>query len=416
MVYKKKDIQKEGYLPTVEQIAQEMAGLQNIEDYFGRDGMFSRLFGKAVEKMIEAELTDKLGYEKHDIRGNNSGNSRNGSYRRKIRSSAGDTQIEVARDRRGEFEPEVLKKHASSSSEIERKIQAMYARGMSVSDIREMLGEIYGIDVSSTLISNITQKIMPHVHEWQSRPLEEVYPIMYLDCIHVKLRRDHRIQNVAVYVALGVDLQGRKDILGHWVGTGAEGANYWLTVITELQQRGVKDILIACVDGLTGFADAIHSVFSQTMVQRCVVHQIRNSLKYVSWKDRKAFSSDLKRIYQAPTHEAAEEQLLLLSETWGGKYALAVSAWEKSWPDLAGYFDFPEEIRKLIYTTNSIESYNRQLRKTFKTKSVFPTEESVLKAAYLATQNVVKKWTMPIKDWHLILNQLSIRFHNRINL
>jgi len=288
---------------------------------YGKDGIFARLFSKTIEEMLEAELTSELGYERYEAEGRNSGNSRNGHYTRKMRTSGGDAEIKVPRDRNGEFQSQLLKKN---SNEIEQKITAMYAKGMSTRDIQDMLTELYGIDVSPNTISAITDKVWPLVEAWQNRPLAPMYAILYLDAIHIKLKRDGKIDNVAVYNVLGVDLDGHREILGHWVGDGAEGANFWLSVITDLQNRGVQDVFIAAIDGLTGFKDAIQSVFPKTQVQRCVIHQIRQSLKYVIWKDRKAFVADLKTVYQAATREKAEANLLQLEQTWGSKYGSAV--------------------------------------------------------------------------------------------
>ena len=287
---------------------------------------------------------------------------------------------------------------------------------MSTRDIQDMLQELYGIDVSPDTISAITDKVWPLVEAWQNRPLTPMYAILYLDAIHIKLKRDGKIDNVAVYNVLGVDLDGHREILGHWIGDGAEGANFWLSVITDLQNRGIEDVLIAAIDGLTGFKDAIQSVFPKTQVQRCVIHQIRQSLKYVVWKDRKAFVADLKTVYQAATREKAEANLLQLEQTWGSKYAAAIRSWQNNWEDLATFFEFPKEIRRLIYTTNSVEGYHRQLRKVTKNKGSFPTEQSVRKLLYLATVNITKKWTAPIQNWPLILNQLAIRFEDRMSV
>jgi transposase-like protein len=297
---------------------------------------------------------------------------------------------------------------------LEEKIIAMYARGMSTRDIETMLHETYGVNVSTGLISAITDKVWPLVEAWQNRPLATVYPIVYLDAMYIKLRREGQVEQVAIYSVLGVDLDGYRDVLGHWVGDGAEGANFWLSVLSELQSRGVEDVFIACVDGLTGFEAAIEAVFPQAQVQRCIVHQIRNSLKYVVWKDRKAFMADLKKVYQAPTREQAETQLLQLGEVWGQKYAMAVRSWENNWDSLSTFFDYPDQIRRLIYTTNSIEGYHRQLRKVTKTKGAFPTDQAVRKLLYLATERIVKKWTVPLPNWALIRNQLAIRFEDRM--
>jgi transposase-like protein len=273
---------------------------------------------------------------------------------------------------------------------------------------------LYGVDVSATTVSQVTDKVWPLVEAWQNRPLEAIYPIIYLDALHLKLRRDGQVANTAVYIVLGVNLEGQRDVLGHWVGEGGEGANFWLSVVTDLQTRGGQDIFIAAIDGLTGFKEAIAAVFPQTQIQRCIIHQIRNSLKYVSAKDKKAFMADLKRVYKAPTREEAEMQLLHLGETWNHHYSIAVRSWENHWAELATFFDYPAEIRRLIYTTNTIEGYHRQLRKVTKTKAAFPSTQAVRKLLFLAHRHIAKKWTRPILDWPKILNQLTIRFEQRI--
>lgn len=404
------------HLPSAEKIAAEMAKIKSPDDFFGKDGAFAKLFAKTMQEMVEAELTDHLGYDKYSSEGKNTGNSRNGSYSRSLRTSTGDTQIEVARDRAGTFQSGVIKKYQTSSNEIEDKIVAMYARGMTTRDIQNLLNETYGIELSASAISQITDKIWPLVEDWQSRPLEECYPLVFLDCIHVKLKRDGRIQNTAIYAVLAVNLQGHKDVLGHWVGDGSEGSSFWLSVIEDLQARGVKDILIASVDGLSGFSEAIHSVYPDAIVQKCIIHQVRNSLRYVTWKDRKEFTQDLKGIYNAPTLEEAEANLKKLSDKWKSKYAIAVKSWENNWSELSSFFNFSSDIRRLMYTTNAIESYNRQLRKSIKTKSVFSTPESARKILFLATTNILKKWSMPLKDWAKILNQLAIKFEGRFTI
>jgi transposase-like protein len=299
---------------------------------------------------------------------------------------------------------------------LEEKILGLYARGVSTRDIQDTLHELYGVDVSPSLISTVTDKVWEQVEEWQNRPLEAIYPIIYLDAIHVKLRRDGKVSNTAVHIILGLGLDGQRDVLGHWVADGAESANFWLSVMSDLQNRGVEDIFIASVDGLTGFSEAIHAVFPKTLVQRCVIHQIRNSLRYVSHKDRKAFIRDLKTVYQAPNRETAETNLLKLDELWGNKYASAVRSWENNWEELSTFFDFPAEIRRMIYTTNAIEGYNRQLRKVIKNKASFPTVQSVRKMLYLANVHITKKWTKPMFSWAVVLNQLAIRFGDRFPL
>ena len=400
-------------LPSLDRIQQELATAESIDDFFGKEGIFARLFAGTLEHMLEAELTAQLGYQPYAASGRNSGNSRNGKRPRSLRTSAGDMTIQVPRDRTSEFQPVLLEKYQTSTNELEEKIIALYAKGVSTRDIQETLQELYGVEVSAQTISTITDKVWSLVEAWQARPLAAVYPIVYLDCIHLKLRRDGRVLNTAVYIVLGVDVDGQRDVLGHWVGDGGEGANFWLSVVTELQSRGVEDIFIACIDGLTGFKEAIHAVFPQTQIQRCIIHQVRQSLTYVSWTDRKAFVADLRQVYQAPTRETGEERLLDLGERWGEKYAVAVRSWERTWEDLATMFDYPAEIRRLIYTTNTVEGYNRQLRKVVKTKGALPSADAARKLLYLVTAGITKKWTAPIFNWAKIRNQLAIRFEGR---
>lgn len=413
----KKQVKKanvQDYMPAPEAVLQELSSAESMDDFFGKDGIFARLFAKTMEAMLEAEMSEHLGYERYEAKGRKSGNSRNGHTHKTLQSSAGaDVAISVPRDRNSAFEPQIIRKYETSSSELEDKILGLYAKGMSTRDISAMLQELYGIEVSAQTISNITDKVLPLVEAWQSRPLAAIYPIIYLDALYFNLKKEHKVENRAVYVVLGLDLEGRKDVLGHWVSDGAEGASFWLGVVTDLKNRGVEDIFIAAIDGLTGFKDAIRSVFPQVEIQRCVVHQIRNSLKYVTWADRKAFAADLKGIYQAATREEGELKLLELSEKWGDKYAMAVRSWENNWQDLATFFDYTPAIRRLIYTTNPIEGYNRQLRKVTKTKAVFPSYEAVRKLLWLAHRHIIKKWTMPVHNWALILNQFAIRFEGR---
>ncbi len=400
----------------MERIQQELARATSIDDFFGKEGIFARLFAGTLEQMLEAELTAHLGYEPYAASGRNSGNNRNGKRNRKLRTSHGDVTIQVPRDRNGDFQPALLDKYQTSTNELEDKIIALYAKGVSTRDIQETLQELYGVEVSAQTISTVTDKVWSLVEAWQTRPLAAVYPIIYLDAIHLKLRRDGRVLNTAVYIVLGVDVDGQRDGLGHWVGDGAEGANFWLSVVTDLQARGVEDVFIACIDGLSGFKDAIHAVFPQTQIQRCLIHQIRQSMSYVSWKDRKAFVADLRTIYQAPTREAAEERLLELGERWGERYAVVVRSWERNWEDVATMFAYPAEIRRLIYTTNTVEGYNRQLRKVVKTKGALPSADAARKLLYLVTREITKKWTAPIFNWAKIRNQLAIRFEGRFPL
>jgi len=412
----KNERQRRAALPSVEKVQQELGRAESIDDFFGKEGIFAKLFAETLEQMLEAELTDQLGYEKYEAKGRNSGNSRNGKTSRNLRTSNGDLEIAVPRDRNGEFQSKVLPKHQASSNELEAKILGLYAKGLSTRDIQGTLEDLYGVEISPATISAITDKVWSLVEAWQNRPLAAIYPIVYLDALHLKLRREGKIVNTACYVVLGVDLEGQRDVLGHWLGDGGEGSNFWLSVVSDLQARGVEDIFVACIDGLTGFKEAIQAVFPQTAIQRCIIHQIRQSLKYVGWKDRKAFVEDLKTIYRAPTREAGESALLALEQRWGRQYAVSVRSWESNWQDLATMFDYPAEIRRLIYTTNTVEGYHRQLRKVLKTKSSFPTDEAARKLLYLVTQDILSKWTGPIFNWPLILNQLAIRFEDRLSL
>src|SRR3954454_14406015 len=405
--------QRRASLPSVEKVQQELGRAESIDDFFGKEGIFAKLFAETLEQMLEAELTDQLGYEKYEAKGRNSGNSRNGKTSRKLRTSNGDLEIEVPRDRNGEFQSKVLAKHQTSSNELEAKVLGLYAKGLSTRDIQTTLEDLYGVEVSPTTISAITDKVWSLVEAWQNRALAAIYPIVYLDALHLKLRRDGKVVNTAVYVVLGIDLEGQRDVLGHWLGDGGEGANFWLSVVSDLQARGVEDIFVACIDGLTGFKEAIQAVFPHTAIQRCDIHQVRHSLTYVSWKDRKAFVADLKKIYQAPTREAGEEALLELGERWAKQYAVAVRSWEQNWADLATMYDYPAEIRRLIYTTNTVEGYNRQLRKVVKTKGALPNGEAARKILYLVTRDITPRWSTPLFNWTKIRNPLAIRFEGR---
>ena len=414
MASEKKNINKKGVtVPDLEQIEAALSQAESVDDFFGKEGILAQLFARTVEQMLEGELTAQLGYEKYEAKGRNSGNSRNGKRTKTVKSSGGDIEVAVPRDRTGAYEPHLLAKYRHNTNELEKKVIAMYSRGLSTHDIEAMLQETYGVSLSAGAVSTITDKVWPLVEEWQNRPLARLYPIIYLDALYIKLRREGHVENVAVYIVLGVDVEGHRDVLGHWVSDGAEGANFWLSVLSDLQSRGVEDVLIACVDGLSGFSQAIAAVFPHCQVQRCIIHQIRASLKYVVSKDQKAFVKDLKKVYQAPTREEAETQLLQLGELWGDKYAVAVRSWENNWETLTTFFDYPAQIRRLIYTTNTIEAYHRQLRKVTKTKGALPSAKSVRKLLYLANDRIVKKWTMPIPNWALILNQLVIRFKDR---
>lgn len=401
-------------LPSAEEVQRELAKAKSMDDFFGKEGIFARLFAHTIETMLESELSEQLGYEPYEAKGRNSGNNRNGHYRKKVRTSSGETTIQVPRDRNGEYEPQVVKKHVANTNELEDKIISMYAKGMSVRDIQETLKELYGVDVSPTTLSAITDKVWDLVEAWQNRSLASIYPILYLDAIHIQLRREGKVETTAVYTVLGVDLEGHRDVLGHWVGEGHETSNFWLSVVTDLQNRGVQDVFIACMDGLSGFKEAVQAVFPRTQIQRCIIHQIRNSLKYITWTDRKPFMADLRLVYQAATRESAEAHLRQLHEKWGDKYAIAIRSWQNNWEDLATFFAYPAEIRRLIYTTNSVEGYHRQLRKVTKSKSIFPTPQAARKLLFLVHREILKKWTMPIYNWPLILNPLVIRFEDRM--
>tara|TARA_R110000744_G_scaffold132963_1_gene241243 strand:+ start:77 stop:1123 length:1047 start_codon:yes stop_codon:yes gene_type:complete len=322
--------QKPESMPSAEEVQAELSKVENIDDFFGKDGVFARLFAKTLEEMLETELSAELGYDKYESQGRNSGNSRNGKRPKQLRTPNGDVTIQVPRDRNGDFQSRLLSDQ-QMSNQLEDKIISLYAKGISTRDIQETLQDLYGIEVSPATVSKITDKVWSLVEDWQNRPLASIYPIIYLDGIHLKIRRDGKVENIAVYVVLGIDLNGYRDVLGHWVGYGGEGSNFWLTVLSDLQARGVEDVYIACVDGLTGFVDAIESIFPKTAVQRCIVHQIRNSMRFVAHKDRRAFARDLKAVYRAPTCELAETALLELSDLWGERYSVAIRSWENNY-------------------------------------------------------------------------------------
>ena len=363
--------------------------------------------------MLEGELTDHLGYEKHDYANKTTTNSRNGHSSKKVRSDFGEIGINVPRDRKDNFEPVVVKKGSKSLGGLEEKIILMYSRGMSERDISHFIEETYNYTLSSQSISNTISQISEDVNQWQDRPLNPFYVALFLDAIVYKVKRDGVIKNIAVYSILGIDLEGKKDILGLWAGKN-ESSKYWLRLLNELKSRGVEDILICCVDGLNGFPEAINTVFPDTDVQQCIVHQIRNSLKFVSYKDRKAIALDLKRVYKAHSVESAEVELDNFSEIWDEKYPYISKSWRDHWTELMSYYKYPNEIRKVIYTTNSIESFHRSLRKITKSKPVFPSDNSLMKLLYLITNNVTKKWTMPIRNWGMIYSQQSIMFEERL--
>jgi len=371
------------------------------------------LFADTIQEMLEAEIESSLGYAKHDMKNKRTTNSRNGYSKKTVRSEYGDVDIQVPRDREGDFEPTIVKKHKSNITGIEDQILALYAKGVSTRDIQDHLQQLYGIDVSPTLISNVTNKVVPMIKEWQNRPLQSVYAVVFLDAIHFKVKQDGAIVNKAAYMVIGIDLDGHKDVLGIWIGEN-ESAKFWLHVLNELKNRGVQDILITSVDNLRGFTEAISACYPKTEIQKCVIHQIRNSIKYVSYKDLKKITSELKPIYKAPTEQAALEELEQFEQSWGSKYPLMVRSWRNNWDEIATFFKYPPEIRKLIYTTNVIESYHRQLRKVTKGKAMFPTDDALLKMLYLVTMDVLRKWTGRVQNWGQILLQLSVFFEDRV--
>ena len=374
---------------------------------------FSQMLTKiTVEAALNAELDEHLGYERHQASDNT--NSRNGYTSKTLRTEDGQFELNTPRDREGSFEPQLVKKGQTRFTSMDDKILSLYAKGMTTRDIVACFKEMYKADISPTLISRVTEAVMGRVVEWQSRPLDPVYPIVYLDCIVVKIRQDKQVINKAIYLALGVNLEGHKELLGMWISEN-EGAKFWLGVLTELQNRGVKDILIACVDGLKGFPDAISAVYPQAQVQLCIVHMVRNSMKYVPWKDYKAVTTDLKRIYQSVTEEEALQALDEFESHWDEKYPHISRSWRNHWPNLSTLFRYPEDIRKAIYTTNAIESLNSVIRKAIRKRKLFPTDDSARKVVYLAIMDASKKWTMPIRNWKAALNRFMIEFEGRIS-
>ncbi|HAO23993.1 MAG TPA: IS256 family transposase [Methylophaga sp.] len=373
---------------------------------------FSQMLTKiTVEAALNAELDEHLGYEKHAQ--SESGNSRNGLSRKQLQTEDGTFELTTPRDRDGSFEPQIVGKHQRRFTSMSDKILSLYAKGMTTREIQATFKEMYNADVSPTLISKVTEAVIDEVIEWQSRPLDAVYPIVYLDCIVVKVRQDKQVINKSIFLALGVNLEGHKDLLGLWIAEN-EGAKFWLNVLTELQNRGVKDILIACVDGLKGFPDAINAVYPDTRIQLCIVHMVRNSVKFVPWKDYKPVTADLKQIYQSVTEEEALKALDAFSERWDGKYPQISKSWRSHWQNLNTLFEYPEDIRKAIYTTNAIESLNSVIRKAIKKRKLFPSDDSARKVVYLAILDASKKWTMPIRNWKAALNRFMIEFEDRL--
>ena len=380
---------------------------QDVQD------MLKDLLGDTLQGLLESEMENELGYSKYDYANKDTDNSRNGYSKKNVVSSMGEIGLDIPRDRNGEFEPQIVKKHQTDISNIEDQVLSMYAKGMTTRDISDHLKTVYGVDASAEMISKMTDRILPIAKEWQNRPLDRKYAIVFMDAIHYNVRQDNAIVKKAVYIAIGIKLNGSKEVLGMWVG-GNESAKYWLGVLNEIKNRGVEDIMIVSVDGLTGFVDAIHAVFPNTEIQRCIVHQIRYSTKFISYKDIKSFMKDLKEVYQAPTEDVALQELDLLDHKWGARYPSSISSWRNNWPTLATYFKYPAEIRRIIYTTNSMENFNRQLRKVTKAKTIFPTDDALFKMLYLAMMDITKKWVGKPWDWGQILEQLCIYFEGRI--
>lgn len=389
-----------------------------IEDYNIKStddikDMLKDLLGGTIQTMLEAEIEDNLGYSKHNYKEKITNNSRNGHSNKTVRSEYGTIDLDIPRDRNGEFEPQIIPKRQREITGIEGQILSLYSKGMSNRDIEDHLQNLYGVDVSPTMISKITDKILPEIREWQSRQLEDVYPIVFMDAIHYSVRKEGIVVKKAVYISIGINKYGEKEVLGFWVGEN-ESSKFWLNILNELRNRGVQDILIISVDNLKGFSEAIKSTFPLTEIQKCIVHQIRNSTRYISYKELKEFTSDLKKVYNAITLEQAENNLLLFEEKWGKKYMAVVKSWRDNWLELTTYFKYDQSIRKLIYTTNHIENFNHQLRKFTKTKTSYPTDDSLLKSIYLSMKEITKKWTGKIPNWGEIYSQLSIYFEGRI--
>ena len=396
------------------ELISELLSAANVQSMDDIQNLFKETIAEFMQGSLEAELDEELGYEPYDVKNKNTENSRNGHSKKTLRTSMGKVEIDIPRDRNGDFEPKILPKNQTSiSQDMESKIISMYAKGMSVSDIENHIRDIYGLEISDTTVSRITDKVLPAAKEWQQRPLESIYAVVFLDAIHYRVRSEGQIVKKAVYIAIGIDLDGKKDVLGMWVGEN-ESAKFWAGVLNSMRNRGVEDILIACTDNLTGFSQAIEAVFPKTDIQNCIIHQLRNSSKYVSYKDIKALMADLKKVYTAVDEEAALNALDEFAAVWDSKYPRISKSWYDNWANLSTYFKFPQELRKLIYTTNTIEGFNRQLKKVTKSKSVFPTDDSLFKMLYLAMTDITKKWTGRRQDWSRIYAQLVIYYADRI--
>lgn len=400
----------------LDQMAQELANkYRNPEDIIGKKSIIHELQRRFLQAALDGELTDHLGYKKHERSLEVSDNVRNGYSGKSLKTSSGSIDIAVPRDRNSSFEPKIIEKNKTRFSELDDRIIGLYSRGLSTKDIQDELKEAYSVDASSSFISTVTESVLEDVMAWQHRPLEALYPIMYLDCIVIKVKQDKRIINKSVYLALGVNTDGNKELLGMWISQN-EGAKFWLSVLTELKNRGLQDVLIVCIDGLTGFPEAIEVVYPKAKIQLCIVHMIRNSMKYVSWKDRKQMAIDLKDIYKAETEEIAKNALTSFAEKWDDKYPMISKSWDTKWDYLNSFFDYPADIRKAIYTTNAIESLNMTLRKVIKNKRSFPSDDAAFKLLYLAIHRISKRWTMPIRNWPAAMNRFRIEFGDRVSV
>ena len=390
----------------------EIKKCKTIDDVLGKNGLVQRLVKDVLENILEAEMDEHLGRDKYQRQSNiepGERNYRNGYSQKNLRSSFGDVDLDIPRDRKSEFEPQIVKKYETVCNELDKKIISLYAKGMTTSDIQAEIEDLYGITISPSMVSKITDKVIATATEWQNRMLDKIYPIVYLDAMYFKVRSNGKIVNKAVYICLGYTMEGYKDILGLWVDE-AEGAKFWLGICNDLKNRGVKEILIACMDGLKGLPQAIQTVFPSANIQTCIVHQIRNSIKYIASKDKKSFMKDLKEVYKAATEELALAQLDKLKETWGNSYGMVIDSWYNNWNNLSTFFDFSPRIRKMIYTTNALEGFNRQVRKYTKSRTIFPTDESLNKCVYLATMEIMEKWTQPVPNWGATLAELTLFF------
>ena len=395
----------------------EVKKCKTIDDVMGKDGLIQRLVKDVLENILEGEIEDHLGrnkYERTETKEPSKKNYRNGYSSKNLRSSFGDVDLDIPRDRNAEFEPQIIKKYETVCTELDKKVISLYAKGMTTSDIQAEIEDLYGITISPSMVSRITDKVMDSAIEWQNRTLDKIYPIVYLDAMYFKVRSNGKIVNKAVYICLEYNMQGYKEILGSWVDE-AEGAKFWLKICTDLKNRGVKEILIACMDGLKGLPEAIKTVFPSVNIQTCIVHQIRNSIKYIASKDKKEFIKDLKCVYKAFTEELALAQLDNLKDKWGDKYSIVIDSWYNNWNQLSTFFSFSPEIRKMIYTTNTLEGFNRQIRKYTKARTIFPTDQSLSKCVYLATMEIIEKWTQPTPNWGRTLAELSIIFDEQLN-